>query len=56
MCGMEARWSAGRLMHGETRTAQLVGGIIDLDEVMKFLKRNQLESNTENSKNVGRLN
>lgn len=42
-------------MPEETLTAELVGGIIDVDEIMKFSNRKQLELNTKNYKNVGRV-
>jgi hypothetical protein len=42
-------------MPGETPTAELVRGIIDLDEIMKFSNRNRLELNIKNCKNVGRV-
>ena len=42
-------------MPEETLTAELVGGIIDVDEIMEFSNRKQLELNTKNYKNVGRV-
>jgi len=42
-------------MPGETLTAELVGGIIDVDKIMKFSNRKQLELNTKNCENVGRV-
>jgi hypothetical protein len=42
-------------MPGETLTAELVGRIIDLDEIMKFSNSDRLELNTKNCENVGRV-
>jgi hypothetical protein len=42
-------------MPGETLTAELVGRIIDLDEIMKVSKRKRLELNTKNCENGGRV-
>lgn len=42
-------------MPGETLTAELVGGIIDVNEITKFSNGKRLELNIKNCENVGRV-